>query len=151
VRTFDESKDHHYAKLEPRSAFNVQLTEEGEGTAAIPALSPRAPPFTQGSNATHAERERQRHTDRNSIMPAHTHKQVDTHMHTNTVCLFSPVRLREPGAISLGLSEKRAAWDFALWKASRPGEPAWPSPWGDGRPGWHIECSAMARSGALQT
>jgi cysteinyl-tRNA synthetase len=34
--------------------------------------------------------------------------------------------------------------DFALWKASRPGEPAWDSPWGPGRPGWHIECSAMA-------
>ncbi|GAK52681.1 cysteinyl-tRNA synthetase [Candidatus Moduliflexus flocculans] len=35
--------------------------------------------------------------------------------------------------------------DFALWKASKPGEPAWDSPWGKGRPGWHIECSAMAR------
>jgi cysteinyl-tRNA synthetase len=34
--------------------------------------------------------------------------------------------------------------DFALWKASKPGEPAWDSPWGPGRPGWHIECSAMA-------
>lgn len=34
--------------------------------------------------------------------------------------------------------------DFALWKAVKPGEPSWPSPWGDGRPGWHIECSAMA-------
>ena len=33
--------------------------------------------------------------------------------------------------------------DFALWKASKPGEPAWESPWGPGRPGWHIECSAM--------
>lgn len=33
--------------------------------------------------------------------------------------------------------------DFALWKAAKPGEPAWPSPWSDGRPGWHIECSAM--------
>ncbi|MFQ5465823.1 MAG: cysteine--tRNA ligase [Thermodesulfobacteriota bacterium] len=33
--------------------------------------------------------------------------------------------------------------DFALWKASKPGEPSWPSPWGPGRPGWHIECSAM--------
>ncbi len=33
--------------------------------------------------------------------------------------------------------------DFALWKAAKPGEPSWPSPWGDGRPGWHIECSAM--------
>jgi cysteinyl-tRNA synthetase len=36
--------------------------------------------------------------------------------------------------------------DFALWKASKPGEPAWPSPWGPGRPGWHIECSAMSGS-----
>ncbi|MBK9518875.1 MAG: cysteine--tRNA ligase [Anaeromyxobacter sp.] len=35
--------------------------------------------------------------------------------------------------------------DFALWKAAKPGEPRWPSPWGDGRPGWHIECSAMTR------
>ena len=34
--------------------------------------------------------------------------------------------------------------DFALWKAQKPGEPAWDSPWGPGRPGWHIECSAMA-------
>ncbi|CAN5308453.1 cysteine--tRNA ligase [soil metagenome] len=34
--------------------------------------------------------------------------------------------------------------DFALWKAAKPGEPSWPSPWGPGRPGWHVECSAMA-------
>ncbi|MBE3591265.1 MAG: cysteine--tRNA ligase [Firmicutes bacterium] len=38
---------------------------------------------------------------------------------------------------------KRNPMDFALWKAAKPGEPAWPSPWGPGRPGWHIECSAM--------
>jgi len=38
---------------------------------------------------------------------------------------------------------KRDPLDFALWKASKPGEPAWDSPWGPGRPGWHIECSAM--------
>lgn len=42
---------------------------------------------------------------------------------------------------------KRDPMDFVLWKPSKPGEPAWPSPWGMGRPGWHIECSAMA--GAL--
>ncbi|MCB9506836.1 MAG: cysteine--tRNA ligase [Myxococcales bacterium] len=41
---------------------------------------------------------------------------------------------------------KRSPADFALWKAQKPGEPAWPSPWGLGRPGWHIECSAMART-----
>jgi cysteinyl-tRNA synthetase len=36
--------------------------------------------------------------------------------------------------------------DFALWKFAKPGEPSWPSPWGDGRPGWHIECSAMSHA-----
>ncbi|MBN1256151.1 MAG: cysteine--tRNA ligase [Planctomycetes bacterium] len=40
-------------------------------------------------------------------------------------------------------TEKRNKQDFCLWKASKPGEPAWESPWGPGRPGWHIECSAM--------
>ena len=39
---------------------------------------------------------------------------------------------------------KRNAFDFALWKAAKPGEPSWDSPWGPGRPGWHIECSAMS-------
>ena len=39
---------------------------------------------------------------------------------------------------------KRSAADFALWKAAKAGEISWPSPWGDGRPGWHIECSAMS-------
>lgn len=41
---------------------------------------------------------------------------------------------------------KRDPADFSLWKPSKPGEPSWDSPWGKGRPGWHIECSAMARS-----
>ena len=40
--------------------------------------------------------------------------------------------------------DKRSPLDFVLWKVAKPGEPSWPSPWGDGRPGWHIECSAMA-------
>ena len=40
--------------------------------------------------------------------------------------------------------EKESPLDFALWKAAKPGEPSWSSPWGEGRPGWHIECSAMA-------
>ncbi|MEE8613353.1 MAG: cysteine--tRNA ligase, partial [Nitrospirales bacterium] len=39
---------------------------------------------------------------------------------------------------------KRDPMDFALWKGAKPGEPAWKSPWGPGRPGWHIECSAMS-------
>jgi len=47
------------------------------------------------------------------------------------------------GALSVGAADKHSACDFALWKASKAGEPSWPSPWGPGRPGWHIECSAM--------
>ena len=39
---------------------------------------------------------------------------------------------------------KKSPFDFALWKGAKPGEPSWPSPWGAGRPGWHIECSAMS-------
>ena len=42
------------------------------------------------------------------------------------------------------LNEKKSKNDFALWKKSKPGEPSWDSPWGNGRPGWHIECSVMA-------
>jgi cysteinyl-tRNA synthetase len=41
-------------------------------------------------------------------------------------------------------SQKKDPRDFALWKAAKPGEPSWPTPWGAGRPGWHLECSAMA-------
>ncbi|KAG9294593.1 hypothetical protein G9A89_008072 [Geosiphon pyriformis] len=76
--SFDGHKGHHYAKLEPWSAGNTLLIEEGEGTL--------------GSK----------------------------------------------------LSGKKISSDFVLWKKSKPGEPAWESPWGPGRPGWHIECSAMA-------
>ena len=47
--------------------------------------------------------------------------------------------------------EKRHRCDFALWKAAKPGEPTWDSPWGKGRPGWHIECSAMASAIIGQT
>ncbi len=51
-------------------------------------------------------------------------------------------------AITAEVGLKRNALDFALWKRAKTGEPSdaqWPAPWGVGRPGWHIECSAMAR------
>jgi cysteinyl-tRNA synthetase len=51
--------------------------------------------------------------------------------------------LRSGARIEVG-EQKKSPLDFALWKAAKPGEPFWPSPWGPGRPGWHIECSAMA-------
>jgi cysteinyl-tRNA synthetase len=50
----------------------------------------------------------------------------------------------EAGARVEASDKKRHPGDFALWKGSKPGEPAWDSPWGPGRPGWHIECSAMS-------
>ncbi|MBQ7624382.1 MAG: cysteine--tRNA ligase [Clostridia bacterium] len=56
-----------------------------------------------------------------------------------------PIDELESGArIAVG-EQKEDPIDFALWKAAKPGEPSWDSPWGKGRPGWHIECSAMAR------
>lgn len=58
--------------------------------------------------------------------------------HRNLDDLLSGTRF-EPG------EDKEFALDFALWKAAKPGEPQWPSPWGAGRPGWHIECSAMSQ------
>jgi len=71
---------------------------------------------------------------------------------------FSPLKFKEYGKLShqplddlmagarINIGEKKKeSMDFALWKASKPGEPFWKSPWGEGRPGWHIECSAMSR------
>lgn len=56
-----------------------------------------------------------------------------------------PLEELEAGArINIG-EVKKEPMDFALWKAAKPGEPSWESPWGQGRPGWHIECSAMVR------
>ena len=51
-----------------------------------------------------------------------------------------------PAGDSEGESRKKDSRDFALWKSVKPGEPSWPTPWGNGRPGWHIECSAMAQA-----
>ncbi len=56
-----------------------------------------------------------------------------------------PLEELEAGARIEVSGVKEDPMDFALWKAAKPGEPSWPSPWGEGRPGWHIECSAMAR------
>jgi len=57
-------------------------------------------------------------------------------------------RSAEPGkgtGVDLATREKRSEPDFVLWKGAKEGEPSWPSPWGPGRPGWHIECSTMSR------
>ena len=56
-----------------------------------------------------------------------------------------PIDDLESGARVDVSEHKEDPLDFALWKGAKPGEPFWPSPWGDGRPGWHIECTAMIR------
>lgn len=59
------------------------------------------------------------------------------------LCNRDPEQLEAGARIEVS-DRKRNPGDFALWKGSKPGEPAWESPWGPGRPGWHIECSAMS-------
>ncbi|MCI0376645.1 MAG: cysteine--tRNA ligase [Gemmataceae bacterium] len=59
------------------------------------------------------------------------------------LCHRDPAQLEAGSRIEVS-DKKRNPGDFALWKAAKPGEPAWDSPWGQGRPGWHIECSAMS-------
>ncbi len=58
--------------------------------------------------------------------------------------ILSGQRLEEVQQGETQAEGKRDPRDFTLWKASKPGEPSWPTPWGPGRPGWHLECSAMA-------
>jgi cysteinyl-tRNA synthetase len=55
-----------------------------------------------------------------------------------------PLDSLKAGARVEGIDEKRSPVDFALWKKAKPGEPTWPSPWGEGRPGWHTECVVMS-------
>jgi cysteinyl-tRNA synthetase len=59
------------------------------------------------------------------------------------LCGFDPDQL-ETGSRIEASGKKKNPGDFALWKAAKPGEPSWPSPWGEGRPGWHIECTCMS-------
>jgi cysteinyl-tRNA synthetase len=57
---------------------------------------------------------------------------------------LQPLESLRTGARVEANEEKRSPLDFALWKKAKPGEPSWPSPWGDGRPGWHTECVVMS-------
>jgi cysteinyl-tRNA synthetase len=60
---------------------------------------------------------------------------------------YGALSRQDPGAMQQGETDneaKRDPLDFALWKHAQPGDPAWETPWGTGRPGWHLECSAMA-------
>jgi cysteinyl-tRNA synthetase len=71
----------------------------------------------------------------------------DVYLSVKAVPSYGEISHQDPSKLRQGEADdtlKRDPLDFALWKAAKPGEPQWPSPWGPGRPGWHIECSAMA-------
>ncbi|MDR3633397.1 MAG: cysteine--tRNA ligase [Isosphaeraceae bacterium] len=75
--------------------------------------------------------------------------QGDVYFDVTKAPAYGKLSHRDPEELQAGAriepsSLKRHPGDFALWKSSKPGEPAWDSPWGPGRPGWHIECSAMS-------
>ena len=67
--------------------------------------------------------------------------------HLNSYLTLSNQKLDDlQSAEDVDLTYKKDPRDFALWKAAKPGDPSWPTPWGAGRPGWHLECSAMAHT-----
>ena len=81
----------------------------------------------------------------------------DVYYNVHNFCEYGKLSGRDASDMQAGASgrvdvedpsgqKKQNSADFALWKGAKPGEPAWSSPWGSGRPGWHIECSAMVRS-----
>lgn len=77
------------------------------------------------------------------------HVDGDVYFHVESFPAYGMLSKRKLDDMQAGArvevdERKRNPMDFALWKKAKPGEPAWPSPWGGGRPGWHIECSAMA-------
>ena len=73
--------------------------------------------------------------------PAHDYAKLEPWSKGNSELLAEGEGALSAAATAGG---RRSNADFALWKASKPGEPRWDSPWGPGRPGWHIECSVMA-------
>lgn len=114
TENFDGSEGHTYAKLQPGSKGH---SEFGEGLRINFIFSTYLVPIPSPHS-----------------LPIHGFAHELTP--SDTFVPLSGVTSRAVGQRSKG--------DFALWKASKPGEPSWPSPWGPGRPGWHIECSVMA-------
>ncbi|CAI6006481.1 unnamed protein product [Closterium sp. NIES-65] len=111
-------------------AFNLCICLPSTGESPSPLLSPPFSPLPP------------------TLLPLPsppTHYRESGHMY-GKLCPWSvgSAELAAESESDFATSEKRNRSDFALWKASKAGEPSWPSPWGDGRPGWHIECSAMA-------
>ncbi|KAL8697568.1 MAG: hypothetical protein Q9224_002245 [Gallowayella concinna] len=109
-----EAASNSYARLKPESRNDTELQADGEGALA---------------------KESSKETTGGSTSISATGDDPSSKSNETRLKVYKQIRIR---------SKKRSDADFALWKASKSGEPSWPSPWGAGRPGWHIECSAMA-------
>ncbi|GAA2336933.1 cysteine--tRNA ligase [Saccharopolyspora halophila] len=86
----------------------------------------------------------QRLIDKGHAYPAGGDVYFDVNSYADQYGRLSGQRLDEVQQGEAAEGGKRDPRDFTLWKAAKPGEPSWPTPWGHGRPGWHLECSAMA-------
>jgi cysteinyl-tRNA synthetase len=109
----------------------------------LPSESPRATEWIDQMQALIAELVESGHAY--VIEGEGVYFQVDTLPEYGALSHRSVDELLESAGARVDLDErKRSPVDFAVWKAAKPGEPSWDSPWGKGRPGWHVECSAMA-------
>jgi cysteinyl-tRNA synthetase len=120
---------HAYGKLEPGALDSLELLSEGEG-----ALSGGGP----GEGALSGGR-----AGEGTLSGGGAGEGALSDAASGAIAAAGAAAAAG-GAADGAVGGKRKPQDFALWKGSKAGEPAWPSPWGDGRPGWHIECSAMA-------
>jgi cysteinyl-tRNA synthetase len=108
---------------------------------ALPDVEPRATEHIPEMVALIEELIEKAHAYAPSEAGGDVYYAVDSFPRYGALSHQRPEEMRETEKGQTGY--KRSPLDFALWKASKPGEPSWESPWGQGRPGWHIECSAM--------
>lgn len=121
-----KTQGHHYRKLSPFSGdTSAADMAEGEGEPAGGAKPLR-------SNIV---------LDCQVLIPRRARREALSGGHSAAYVMLVQF---SSGELAGEAAEKKNPNDFALWKSSKPGEPAWPSPWGTGRPGWHIECSVVA-------
>jgi cysteinyl-tRNA synthetase len=111
---------------------------------ALGCLPPTHEPRATG-HITEMTELMQRLIDRGHAYPSDGDVYYDVHSFSSYGSLSrQKLDAMHPAGDTEGESRKRDPRDFALWKRAKPGEPSWPTPWGRGRPGWHLECSAMA-------
>ncbi|HEU5471801.1 MAG TPA: cysteine--tRNA ligase [Actinophytocola sp.] len=124
----------HWAATHER-AFDAAYTALG---CVPPSIAPRAT-----GHVTQMVELMQRLIDRGHAYPA----AGDVYFAVSSYPAYGELSGQRPDEVQQGEASaagKRDPRDFTLWKGAKPGEPAWPTPWGPGRPGWHLECSAMA-------